>query len=60
MSHRYVKAAAGYIKRHLDKRNPYREQVINVAKNVLDRRWKKYPQICQNDLFAANLCATLG
>lgn len=52
-------AAAGYIKRHLDKRNPYREQVINVAKNVLDRRWKKYPQICQNDLFAANLCATL-
>jgi hypothetical protein len=51
--------AAGYIKRHLDKRNPNRERVINVIKNVLDRRWKKYPNLCRNNLFAANLCSSL-
>jgi len=56
-----VAAALEYIRHNMDRRRPpgHREKVLSVAKNVLERRWKKYPDLCRRDGHGANLCSSL-
>lgn len=56
-----VGEALEYIRHNTDRRRPpgHREKILSVIKNVIERRWKKYPQLCAADLHGANLCSSL-
>lgn len=49
--------ALQYIQKVMNPRAPpnQREIVVDVIRNVLDRRWKKYPDICRKDPTGADL-----
>jgi len=55
-----VGEALEYIRHNTDRRRPpgHREKVLSVIKGVLERRWRKYPELCSADLQGANLCSS--
>ena len=53
------KDALQYIQKIMNPRAPpnQREIVVDVIRNVLDRRWKKYPDMCRRDPAGADLAS---
>jgi len=51
--------ALQYIQKIMNPRAPpnQREIVVDVIRNVLDRRWKKYPDMCRKDPAGADLAS---